>query len=175
MVIRKSDPTDMLVVVLFMFLLAVSFGIYFLFTSVMTSTLHNSPMNITETQGAIQFISDSGGVVDYGYIFIVGGMVLGVILSSFWVREHPAFIPLYILFIFVSIGIAALLSNAYVQTTTYLSALTTPPIDFAVSQPLINIVMLHAVRITLVVGVLSMVICLSKVFGGSGGGGENPL
>lgn len=172
---KKGDPTDMLIVVLFAFVLAVCFTIYFVFTSVMTTTLHNSPMNITETQTAIQSISDSGGAVDSGYIFIIGGMILGIVLSSFWVREHPAYIPLYIIFILVSIVVAALLSNAYVQTTTYLSALTTPPTDFAVSQPLIYIVMTHAVRIALVVGVFSMIICLGKVFSGQGGGGENPL
>jgi hypothetical protein len=165
---KKSDPTDMLVVVIFMFILAVGFLIFYYFTVITSSALHNSPMNISETQTTIQSLEDTGTNVGGGYIFIIGGMVLGIIISAFWVREHPAFIPLYIIFIFVTIAIAALLGNAYVQVCNTMVSL----FNCTTEQPLIDIVMRHTVRIALVVGVLSMIISLSKVFGGGQGGNQ---
>lgn len=159
---KKGDPTDMLVVVIFMFILAVAFVFYYYFTVITVQALHNSPMNITETQGAISSLENQGNASGTGYIFIVGGMILGVIASSFWVREHPSFIPLYIIFILVSVVVAGLLGNAYVQVTSFLPF----NVQTTAATTIIDICMRHSVRIALVVGVLSMIIALSKPSGG---------
>ena len=95
---KKGDPSDIIILVAFIFMFAIGFLVYYYFTTMTASALHNSPLNITETQEWIQSIEDLGTYGSgKGFIMIFAALFLSILITSFLVRVHPIFLVIYIL------------------------------------------------------------------------------
>jgi hypothetical protein len=164
---KKGDPTDMLIVIIAIFVLAILMLVFWYVTTSISTALTNSPINITATQPGIQSISDLGTRgASQAFAMIFGALLLGVVITSFLVRIHPIFLFIYIILLVVTIILAVFLGNAYGQLKGQ------SPFDSAVAaNPLIDFVMTHIVRIALGVGALSIIIIFAKLFAGEPAGG----
>jgi hypothetical protein len=158
---KKGDPTDIILLVIFLFVFAVSFLVYYYFTGVTADALSNSPLNITETQGGIQTLRDLGSQgASQGFLMIFLALLLGMMITSFLVRIHPIFLVVYILVLAINIFVAVVMGNSYHLITSQ-----EPFTTLAANQPIIVTFMNNIVLITLVSGVLSMIVVFAKVFG----------
>jgi hypothetical protein len=159
---KNGDPVDMLIVVISIFFLAVVFLTYWYFTTSTASALQSTPIYINETVSGVQSLRDLGEKgASQGFVMLFGAVVLGMMISSFMVRIHPAFIFLYIILLIVNVVLAVFLGNAYGLMTSqepYLSA--------AAANPVIDTVMRNIVKIALVSGALSMIVVFAKTYGG---------
>lgn len=52
-------------------------------------------------------------IFDYGAIFIVVALGLGVVVSAFFIRSHPIFLPISIIIFIVVVLISGVLTNAF--------------------------------------------------------------
>ena len=82
---------------------------------------------------------------------------MGIMISSFFIRTHPVWLFLYILFLGVAIFLSIYLGNAYYSMT-----INEVFADRLADQKYINFVMENIVWIILGVGALSLVIIFGK-------------
>lgn len=162
---KKGDPTDMLIVIISVFFLAIVFLTYWYFTTTTANAFRQTPIYINETVSGVQSLQDLGEKgSSQGFVMIFGALLMGVIISSFLVKIHPVFLFLYIIMLSVTIILAVFLGNAYGLMTSQ------SPFDAAAAaNPVIDIIMRNIVHIALAVGAMSMVVVFAKVFGGDTG------
>lgn len=166
---KKGDAVDMLIIVISIFFLSIIFLTYWYFTTTTATALASTPINTTETQAGIASLNMLGTTgASNGFIMIFGALILGLLLSSFFIDQHPIFIPIYIVLLIVTIIMAVFLGNAYAQITDP-SIANNPFADAAAAQPVIDAVMRNIVRIALGAGLLSMLIVFGKIAKASGG------
>jgi len=161
---KKGDPLDVVLFVIMMFIFAISFLVYLYFTTQTSAALSQSTLNNSATAPGIQALADLGtrGASE-GFLFFMGAMILGMMVTSFFVREHPIFVIIYVLMLIGTLFLAGFLGNAYVALTA------NPPLDvLAAASPVIDVIMRHIMTIACVFGVISMIISLAKIFSPSG-------
>ena len=164
---KKGDITDMFVFLITIFTLAIGFFILAFVTPVILVGLKGAGLNETSEGGAaIAEVSNIGTItIQRGFFFLFVGLIISVMITSFFASTHPIFLFLYILILGVTIFLATFLGNAYelVAGTAVFS-------DTLESQTLINLVMNNIVMIVLAVGALSFVIIFAKFRGGGSPG-----
>jgi len=99
--------------------------------------------------------------VQRGFILFFGLMIVGLLVSGFLIRVHPAFLFIYIIFLGLSIFVAVYLSNTYEIIVSNAQFA-----EIADNYAMITFVMRHAIKILIGVGALSMIIIFGKVGGG---------
>ena len=131
--------------------------------------LNISPLNSsTEAVDAINAVENIGTVlIQRGFFFVFMGLIIGTMISAFFIDSHPIFLFLYIIFLAVSIMLSVYLGNAY-ENLTELTIFA----NISATQTLINFVMNNIVVIMVAVGSLSIIIVFSKFSSGGGGGGR---
>ena len=163
---KNGDITDMFVFLVTVFILGIGLFILAFVTPEIADGLRSGGLNDTsEGAQAIQTVSDIGTItIQRGFFFLFVGLIISVMITSFFANTHPIFLFLYILFLGVSIFLATFLGNAYelVAGTSIFS-------DTLQSQTLINLVLNNIVIIVLAVGALSFVIVFAKFRSGSRG------
>ncbi len=121
----------------------------------------------TEAVDAINAIENIGTtIIQRGFFFVFMGLIIGTMISSFFIDSHPIFVFLYIIFLAVSIMLSVYLGNAY-ENLTELTVFA----DISTTQTLINFVMNNIVVIMVAVGSLSIIIVFAKFSTGGGGRG----
>ncbi len=171
---KKSDLPDMLIFLITLFVFAIGLLIMAFVIPEISDGLLTAGMNSTsEGATAIEELTELGvNGMQKGFLFLFTGFIMGLMISSFFVRTHPIFIFLYIIFLGLTLFLGTYIGNAFEQIATS-PALASTTLD----QGLITIVMQNIVIITLAVGALSMIIIFAKFsgIGRSSGGGGNPL
>lgn len=162
---KKGDAVDMLIIVISIFFLSIIFLTYWYFTTTTATALASTQINNSDTRAGIESLNMLGtsGAAN-GFVMIFGALILGLVLSSFFIDQHPVFLGIYIVMLIITILMAVLLGNAYAQITSQ-----EPFLSGATAQPVIDIVMRNIVRIALGVGVLSMIIVFAKLGRGASG------
>lgn len=168
---RKGDVTDVFIVVILMFFLAVTFIIGIFTNSILSDVIQNTALNQTSVSGQIVRTLDEVNTVGvqraYTMIFVL--MIMFVIGSAFLVRVHPFWMWLYIIMTITTVLVSVFLANTY-------GLLADNPMlgPIIAEQEQITFFMSHAVTIALITSAISMVIVFSKLFaaptGGSFGG-----
>ena len=164
---KKGDVNDYFVFLIILFFLAISFVVVAFTNDQLTRVIKDSALNDTSVANPTivnQMDMISTKTIQRGFVAIFGFLVIGVMVSAFLIRIHPAFIFLYIIFLSISLFIAAPLANAY-QKVIESSTLST----IASQQNMMNWIMQHIVVIMVGVGALSMIVTFAKVFGKGGG------
>jgi hypothetical protein len=164
----KGDPTDITLLLVMLFFLAISFvvAIYTntILQSVISTTVLNESAAFTSIDSAFENVNVYG--VQRGFVIFFGFLVIGILVSSFLIRVHPVFIFIYIITLGMAIFTSIYLANTY-QMVAENAAFAAITANFAS----ITFVMQHIGKILLGVGALSMVI----IFGKIGGGGNSQV
>ena len=162
---KKGDASEIIMVVILLFFLAVSFLIAAfvndLFKDAITDTGLNDSDISTTIVNSLDVITTS--TIQKGYVAILAMIIIGMLVSSFLIRIHPIFIVIYIIFLAVAIFLALFFGNMY-QQVMEVEALA----EVAAQQGMINWIMEHIVIITLAIGAFSMVVVFSKIFSPGG-------
>lgn len=121
----------------------------------------NSTLNsaITYTQTAIPS----------SMLIIFFGLLLSLFISAFFVRTHPVFIPLYLIFGAISIIIAVALGNAWGSISSFQQFQDT--INLNTTTRIIGFLMNNLVKIQVIAFFISLIILFAKP-SQQGAGGE---
>jgi hypothetical protein len=117
--------------------------------------------NTLAMNNAIDSIDNFVSIINYGTFFVMVGLLMSILITSFLVRTHPIFLIMYILFIPISITLAVYLGNAY-NTLATNAAFTA----VYANANMINLFFEHLVKITLVANFISIIIVLAKFSSG---------
>lgn len=160
---RKGDISDGIVFIVVIFFLAVGMIIAAFANDKIHDAIQNTALNQSTASDSIltslDYITTSG--VQRGFTFIFAFLIIGMMLSSFMIRVHPAWLFLYILFAAFSVIITVPLANAY-------QALIESPalVEIAGQQTMITYIMQHSVKILVASLILSWIILFAKPAGG---------
>jgi hypothetical protein len=165
---KRGDVSDVLVVMLIGVFLAVSFIVVLFVNDKIKDVITDTALNDTAVASDIVDAFDrvNSTTVQRGYALFMGFLIIGVVISSFLTRLHPAFIFLYIIVLAFTIFVSVFLGNMYEVLISNDSLAAT-----AENQGMITFFMQHIVKITLAIGALSMIIAFSKIFSRPGDGG----
>lgn len=156
---KRGDATEGLTFIIIIFVLAISLIISGFVVTKMILVVKNTPLNQTAVSAQIiegmDNLSTNG--VNKAFVFIFSGLILGMFLSSFLVRVHPAFLFIYVIMLIFAGFVALLLTNVYnafvanQQISAYASSLT--GIDY---------IMKHSLKILIAVVCISLIILFAK-------------
>lgn len=159
---KRGDVPDIIVVLLILFFLVVSFSVVLLVNDKLYTIIATTQLNESTAAPAIlnAFEGINSTTVQRGYMLFMGILFIGMIWSAFLTRTHPAFIFLYIIVLGFAVFMSVYLANIYDDLIS--TAVFTP---IMADQSMMIFVWRNIVKITLVVGMLSMFIALANVFG----------
>lgn len=168
---KRADPSDIVLLIVLVFFLAISFVVVLFVNSKIKETIDTTALNESEAYSSItsSFATINELTVQRGFVLFFGLLVIGIFVSSFMIKVHPVFIFIYIFTLAMAIFVSVYLANTYemVVANGQLASI-------ASNYAMVTWVMQNIVKILLGVGALSMIIIFSKIAGG-GGGNENPF
>jgi hypothetical protein len=163
---KKGDITDILSLVIVLFVLIVGFFIISFTIPQISNGLKTAGLNNSnEGANAINSLTDFGtNGIQKGMFWLFIGMCIGVLISAFYADTHPIWLFLYIIMLVISIILAAYLGNAY-QTMTEIDAFS------GWSQSFMTMIMQNIMKVIIGVAAMSFIIMFVKgvFFGGYGG------
>lgn len=161
---KKGDIFDMLSLVIVLAVLAIGLFIMAWIVPQIGEGLGNAGLNNSaEGRNAINQLNDFGvNGIQRGFFWLFIGLCAAQLISSFYVDTHPIWLWLYIIFLGLSIIIAAYMGNLYSQ-------ITSEDVFAGFSQGYMALVLSNIVKIALGVGAISMVIIFAKWSYFSGG------
>lgn len=164
---KKAEVTDMFYFLLVIFMFAIGLLILIFVIPQITDGLRIGGLN-NSVQGAnaisqLEIVGTS--TLNNGFLMLVIGFILSTLITSFFVRTHPIFLFLYIIFLGITLLLSFYLGNVYynfLENNTYLASAVA-------DAPFINLIMNHIAEICLGTGILSMIVVFSKfsTFGGT--------
>jgi len=165
---KKGDASSIIVVVSILFILA---AISLTFSDPFLKVLdkfHNKSEFDDTTKQTIQDVSDKTiPYLDYLWLFSFISIVIGLIISSLFIKSHPAFIIVFIILLIISVTMAGVLANKYMDIankTQYVDEAA----KFSYTSALMNIFP----SLILIVGVIVIIVLYGKGKIGGGEGGE---
>jgi len=168
---KKGDLPDILIFLVTIFVFAIGLLIMAYVIPAIADGLSGAGLN--ESSGgydAIEELSDLGANgMQKGFFFLMVGLIMSMMITSFLSNTHPIFLFMYIFFLGITIFLGGYLGNAFEQFAS-----SPILVDTLGNQGYISIVMQNIVIITLVTGALSMIITFAKFsifFGGQRRGG----
>lgn len=166
---KKADVTDMLTVAFWLLVIAIGIIAVMLFSFKIITPLKGTVLG--EDNRTLSALNSFENYASYGFpgafIVIFFGLLMGVLVSSFFVRSHPIFLTVYIIFALVSIIAVVPLANVwgYLKDVTEFNDIIQRN---AVTQ-LMDLIMSHLVLVTFAIFILSIVVIFAKPGGGSSG------
>jgi hypothetical protein len=162
---KKGDLSDTLIFVISVFVFGIMMFILMFITPQIADGLRTAGLNNTAAMtNAIDSIDTFTSIINYGTFFVMCGLLMSILITSFLVRTHPVFLVMYLLFMPASIIIAVYLGNYYntIATTAIFASVYS-------QASMINLFFANLVKITLVANIASIIIVFSKfsTFGGS--------
>jgi len=91
------------------------------------------------------------------WLFLFGGLLLGLFATSFFIDTHPVFIPIFALLLIIAIVVAIPISNAYEELIDNADLATA-----AEQQGIIVFLMSNLPIVAFIVGLLSLIIAFAK-------------
>ena len=160
---KKSDPTDMFLLLVIIFFLAVSMVVALYANSKVKEVIDTTVLNQSAAYSSIEtsFSTINELTVQRGFTLFFGILIIGVIASSFLVKVHPVFIFIYIITLAVAMFVGVYLANTY-----ELIVANSQLAELASNYATMTWVMQNILKILLGVGAMSMIIIFGKLFGG---------
>ena len=160
---KKSDPTDITLLLVILFFLTVSMVVALYANSKIKDIIDTTVLNESAAYPSIEtsFATINELTVQRGFTLFFGILVIGIIASSFLIKVHPVFIFIYIITLAVAMFVGVYLAN------TYEMIVENPQLaELAANYATMTWVMQHILLILLAVGAMSMIIIFGKLFGG---------
>jgi len=164
---RKNDPTDIILLTIMLFFLAISIAVTIFVNTQVDKVNSETALNQSPASDSIisSFRNINQFVTQRAFTMFFAFLVIGILISSFLVRVHPVFIFIYIITLGVAILVTVYLAN------TYAMVVANPQLaEIADHFAMTTFLMQHSVKIMLAVGALSMIIIFGKIAGSSEGG-----
>ena len=91
------------------------------------------------------------------WMIIFGGLMLGLLATSFFIQSHPVFVPIFVILLVIAIMVAIPLSNAYeaLSENAILSGA-------AAQQGVIFFIMSNLPLTTFFIGLISLIVAFAK-------------
>ena len=157
---KKGDVSDGITYIIIIFFLAISLVTAAFIVTKFKDVVQNTPLNQSAASEDIiqglDNITTTG--VNRGFTMIFGVLIIGMMLSSFLVRVHPAWIFLYIIFLIIAVIVTVPMANIYNQFINVDALKST-----ADQQTQINWVMEHSIKILIGTVCLSLIILFAKI------------
>lgn len=155
---KKGSIQDIFFFVAVILSLALFFILTHYITDEVSDELLKTKLNESEAaRTALGSYDDLGAQYDSIWFFLFIGILIGVLISSFMIRAHPIFIPVYILLLGFAVVIGAIMNNVYLEFTAT-SVLAATAATHVYSNAIIN----NYVQVIIGVGILSMIIIFAK-------------
>jgi hypothetical protein len=164
---RKGDPTDILLLSIMLFFLAISLAIVLFANIQLQEIISTTVLNETTAYSSINesFTNINHFVAQRAFTMFFAFLVIGILVSSFLIRVHPVFLFIYIITLVVTLFVTIYLAN------TYAMVVANPQLaEIAEHFAMTTFLMQHSIKILLGVGALSMIIVFGKISGGINGG-----
>lgn len=163
---KKGNVTDILTIIIYLFLIFVAFFLtYFMFHR-FTSSLSSS-LNTPITTNILATGDKALASFNYLFVMVFVLMVIFLLVSAYFIRVHPLFIIpsilLFLFIIFISIGFSRVHRQIFIDNDLF----SPENEQFEASMFIIN----HLPIIMTLVGGLVMVVLFAKPNAESGGGG----
>jgi len=161
---NKRGITDIFFFMIIVATIAIFIMILWYVVGQITTTLKNdATFNATaEVRQALNTSSSILTQLNYVFLVLFFGLLMGVLISAAMIDVSKVFIPVYIILLGIATFIGVILSYLYDQFSQNVDLASTGALlTFA------NTIMNHYVVTILVVGVLSMVLYFSKTSSGS--------
>lgn len=157
---KKGDVSDGITFIIILFFLAVSLLAAAFVNDKLKDVVQNTVLNESAASGDIisglNRITTSG--VQNGFTMIFAVLIIGMMLSSFMTRVHPAWLFLYVIFLAFAVVLTVPLANTYtaLADTDALSSV-------ADQQTKITWVMKHSIAILIGTVGLSLIVLFAKL------------
>jgi len=156
---KKGDLPDMLIFIVTLFVFAIGLLVMAYVIPAVSNGLGSAGLN--ESDGgynAIEELNEFGvNGLQKGFFFLMVGLIMSTMITSFLTRSHPIFLFMYIFFLGITLFLGAYLGNAFEQFAS-----SPVLVDTLGTQGYISVVMQNIVLITLIAGALSMIIMFAK-------------
>jgi hypothetical protein len=157
------DMTDIVVIGAVLLGLAVSmFTLAFVFNQAETVLLAESHFNeTTESRGAIDHISDITARYDYIFFMSFMGIVLAIMVGSWFLSGNPIFLIVYVILWMIGIVVAVPLSNGWETISTKVVFGATLS-SFPITNHIMNLLPIYIT----VIGFMGLILMFLKPGGG---------
>lgn len=160
---------DVILTGILVFIFAMGFFVVF-FVSNQVTTKMMGIAAINESQAAVDALQGSQAVsqkMDYVVFGVFIGLILALIITSWYIGANPIFMFIYFLVIVLGVTFSTVLSNVW-ETVTQSSIFGTTVNYF----PLSNNILTNLPLYTAVIGFLGLVVMFAKPYFTGGGGGQ---
>ena len=165
---KKGDAPDTIVFVLSSLILAVALVLIIVFMgNFATKVSQNPDLNSTAVgrQGVVTLNDIGGGLLQKLFVLVFAFQILGILVTSFFIRAHPIFAILYFILIGFAVLEAVFADNLFERFTDVSSIAA-----YSSSYAMISFIMSNMRIIVAAVGLISLVFIFAKP-GSSGSGG----
>lgn len=156
---KRGDVSDGLLFVIVIFFLAVSFIVVGFANSKISTIIETTALNQSDAAQNILTASETLTTrgINFAFTILFALSIISILLTAFLVRVHPAWFFLYLIFLGISIFLAAILSNVYgaIEDNAQLATITT-------QQTVITWVMHHSVKVLIGTILFSIVLLFAK-------------
>ena len=155
---KRGDLTG----VIYLIVMIAAFAIFLLIVGYIVPQITDPLMEKIGTTEAINnSLSTSSNITEHTlptiWLVVFGGLILGLFITSFFIRTHPIFVPVFVILLIIAIAISVPLSNAY-QSLSEDAILSTA----SSQQQMIYFVIAHLPFFTFIIGLLSLLITFAK-------------
>jgi len=155
-----ASARDIIWIAVFLFASAlILFVINFSGYQISTNLANHSQINGTVAEAPIENITTSVDRVDFIIFLVFIGLILAMIVASWFVAGHPMFMFIYFLVITMAIILAMILSNAW-GSVSQASVFGSTVARFPITNHILGILPLY----TAIVGFIGITIMFAKPF-----------
>ena len=125
--------------------------------------------DINNSEGAataLEFYDDFPTRLDYIFLTIFLGLIMGIFISSFLIYTHQIFITIYIIMLGICVMVGAIMNNV---NGLFKKCKVTENVDLAATSTLqvfANQIMEHYILTIIAVGVITMILLFGKIVRG---------
>jgi len=163
---KKGDFTG----VLYAIVMISAFAFFLLITGYIGTTISGEVKNKLNSDNSLvnnsfdTTISISENTLSAIWYILFGGLVLGLIITSWYIPTHPVMVAPFIILLIITVIIGVAMSNAYEKIYEVEQFE-----DMTDTQGSINFIMTNLPYIALIIGIISLIITFAKP------GGETPI
>lgn len=156
---KKAQIGSVLSVMLILVVLAITILLGRLILTTFYDAMDEAQLTTDATETAKTTILATYSGLDYTFVFLVVGLILGMIISSFFIPTHPIFILLNIIGIFVLVFLGMIFSNVYGEIIVGEDAILGVEAE---GYPIINYVILYLPYLGAVLITIATIIMFSR-------------
>lgn len=157
---KKGDIENLFYFIVTMLGLALFIIILAYVVPKVTDEMKKTDMN--ESSYVRDMFSESDAIIDRldpVYLIVFAGLIIAILITSFFINSHPIFIPIYIFLLGFVVVVGVIANHVYDEF-----AANTDLATAAASQTFMISIMDNFVLILIGVGILSMIIIFAKPF-----------